>query len=199
MLGGIKSLVLASRNADKIKELQLGLEALGVEVKSSLDFPSLEDVDEDANTLEGNAYKKAEYTYRMTGLPSLADDTGLEVDALNGEPGVFSARYAGENVTYADNVKKLLKELGTKHNRDARFRTVVCLVCDEGVFTFQGVCDGTILDHTMGTGGFGYDPVFKPIGYDKTFAELTPEIKNEISHRGKAIKQFVNFLKDIFS
>lgn len=187
-------LVLASRNKHKIEEIQSMLAKLGIEVFSALDFPDLEEVDEDQTTLEGNALKKARYVYQVTGLPALSDDTGLEVDALNGAPGVYSARYAGEDASYQDNVLKLLKELGDTEERSARFRTVVALVTEEGERTFEGEVEGVILSAQTGDGGFGYDPVFQPLGYNQTFAELDSVEKNWISHRGRAIKKFVDFL-----
>ena len=187
-------LVLASRNKHKIEEMQAMLSKLGIEVLSALDFPELEEVDEDQPTLEGNALKKARYVHEVTGIPALSDDTGLEVDALNGAPGVYSARYAGEDASYQDNVLKLLKELGETENRTARFRTVVALVTGKDEFTFEGKVEGEILNEQKGEGGFGYDPVFQPEGYDLTFAELDAAEKNRISHRGRAIKKFVDFL-----
>ena len=187
-------LVLASRNKHKIEEMQAMLSKLGIEVLSALDFPELEEVDEDQPTLEGNALKKARYVHEVTGIPALSDDTGLEVDALNGAPGVYSARYAGEDASYQDNVLKLLKELGETENRTARFRTVVALVTGKDEFTFEGKVEGVILSEQKGEGGFGYDPVFQPEGYDLTFAELDAAEKNRISHRGRAIKKFVDFL-----
>lgn len=192
------TIVLASRNKHKIKELRETLSPLGIELKSTYDFPNLEEVEEDADTLEGNALKKARYVHEQTGFPALSDDTGLEVDALNGRPGVFSARYAGENASDQENVDKLLDELAglPMERRGAQFRTVAALVTDEGFHTFEGVCRGTIRTKERGNGGFGYDPVFIPAGYKKTFAELDPEIKNEISHRGKAIMKFFEWLKE---
>lgn len=187
-------LVLASRNKHKIEELQSMLSKLGIEVLSALDFPNLEEVDEDQPTLDGNALKKARYVHQVTGLPALSDDTGLEVDALDGAPGVYSARYAGENVTYQDNVLKLLRELGDTEDRTARFRTVVALVTEDSEHTFEGAVEGEILTAQKGEGGFGYDPVFLPEGYELTFAELDSAEKNRISHRGRAIKKFVDFL-----
>ena len=187
-------LVLASRNKHKIEEMQVMLSKLGIEVLSALDFPELEEVDEDQPTLEGNALKKARYVREVTGIPALSDDTGLEVDALNGDPGVYSARYAGEGASYQDNVLKLLNELGDAEDRTARFRTVVALVTGKDEFTFEGKVEGVILSEQKGEGGFGYDPVFQPEGYDLTFAELDAEEKNRISHRGRAIKKFVDFL-----
>lgn len=192
----MKKLVLASRNRDKIEELRDTLRPLGITLMSSYDFSELEEVVEDRETLEGNALKKAEYTYRETGIPSVADDTGLEVDALDGEPGVYSARYAGDDATYEDNTRKLLKELQYVPNdkRSARFRTVVAFVDGEQQKTFNGVCEGRILKKQRGDKGFGYDPVFQPKQYSKTFAELSADKKHEISHRGKAIQKFVDWL-----
>ncbi|MEQ9264618.1 MAG: RdgB/HAM1 family non-canonical purine NTP pyrophosphatase [Balneolaceae bacterium] len=188
-------LVLASRNKNKIEEMRAIVSNLGIEVLSALDFPHLEEVEEDLPTLEGNALKKARYVFQQTGIPSLSDDTGLEVDALDGRPGVYSARYAGEGATYQDNVLKLLAELNGKHERGARFRTVVALVTDMEEQTFEGFVEGEITKEQTGDGGFGYDPVFRPIGYTETFAELDSSEKNRISHRGKAIQKFVAFLE----
>lgn len=176
--------------------MQALVSGLGIEILSTLDFPELEEVDEDQPTLEGNALKKARYVHSVTGLPSLSDDTGLEVDALDGAPGVYSARYAGENVTYQDNVLKLLRELEGESERSARFRTVVALVSSEDENLFHGVCNGVILTEQRGEKGFGYDPVFKPEGYDQTFAELSSEVKNEISHRGRAVHKFISFIEE---
>lgn len=195
----IKTIVLASRNPDKVKELRETLAGLDVDIKSALDFPGLKEVEEDAPTLEGNALKKARYVYDETGLPSLADDTGLEVDALDGRPGVFSARYAGESATYRDNLEKLLDELAgvEPKGRGARFRTVAAFVSHAGTHTFEGICRGRILETPKGEGGFGYDPVFRPEGYDKTFAQLSPDEKNNISHRGRAIRKFYDWLRSV--
>lgn len=191
------TIVLASRNKHKIEELRAILGELGVELKSALDFEALREVEEDQPTLEGNALKKARYVYGQTGFPALADDTGLEVDALNGRPGVYSARYAGENATYGENVEKLLEELNavTAGERRAQFRTVIAFVSGEGEHTMQGVCRGAITDTPRGDKGFGYDPVFQPDGYSQTFAELDQEEKNRISHRGLAIAEFISFLR----
>jgi XTP/dITP diphosphohydrolase len=192
------TIVLASRNEHKIIELRQTLEPLGIELKSALDFSNLKEVEEDKLTLEGNAIKKAQYVYEETGLPALADDTGLEVDALDGRPGVFSARYAGEEATYEENVQKLLAELAGVEPKDrkAQFRTVAALVSDEGTHTFEGVCRGEILTEKRGAKGFGYDPVFQPEDYKETFAEMDPETKNKISHRGRAIQQLLDWLKE---
>jgi XTP/dITP diphosphohydrolase len=137
---------------------------LGIELASTRDYPGVEEVVEDKPTLEGNALKKARFWYRKTGLPSLADDTGLEVDALNGAPGVYSARYAGEQAAYADNVHKLLRELEGIQNRKARFRTVIAFVDGEEEQIFEGICKGEIIREPRGEKGFGYDPVFLPRG-----------------------------------
>lgn len=188
-------LVLASQNKNKIEEMRYILSDLGIEVLSALDFPHLEEVEEDLSTLEGNALKKARYVHQQTGIPSLSDDTGLEVDALDGRPGVYSARYSSENATYQENVLKLLSELKGKHERGARFRTVVAFVTDKEEHTFEGFVEGEITTEQTGDGGFGYDPVFKPSGYIETFAELDNSEKNRISHRGRAIQNFVSFLK----
>ncbi|MCH2450131.1 MAG: RdgB/HAM1 family non-canonical purine NTP pyrophosphatase [Gracilimonas sp.] len=192
----LDKLVLASQNPHKIEEMQQILSPLGIEVLSSKDFPNLKEVIEDRPTLKGNALKKAQYVSKETRLPALSDDTGLEVEALNGRPGVYSARYAGRNASYQDNVLKLLEELNGRSNRAAQFRTVVALV-DEGLeYTFEGVCKGEIITEEKGNKGFGYDPVFKPDGFDETFAELDSATKNEISHRGRAIQNFVQFLME---
>lgn len=190
----ISELVLATRNKDKIKELEPQLEPLGITVKSALDFPELEEVVEDLPTLEGNALKKARYVQKITQLPALSDDTGLEVEALNGAPGVYSARYAGENVTYDDNVVKLLSEMSGKENRKAQFRTVIAFVTGEEEYVFEGVATGTIITERRGGMGFGYDPVFLSDSSNRTFAEMTIEEKHRVGHRGKATQAFIEFL-----
>ena len=187
-------LVLASRNKNKIEEMKSLVSNLGIEVFSALDFPGLEEVEEDLPTLEGNALKKARYVHQVTGLPSLSDDTGLEVDALNGAPGVYSARYAGEDANYQDNVLKLLSAMQGIKARNAQFRTVVALVTDTEEFTFEGICEGMITETQKGEKGFGYDPVFLPNGFEETFAELDASTKNKISHRGRAIQKFIQLL-----
>lgn len=194
----MNTLVLASRNEHKIEELRATLKDVGIELKSALDFPELEEVEEDRPTLEGNALKKARYVYQATGMPSLSDDTGLEVEALDGRPGVYSARYAGEDATYQDNLEKLLEELSgvAAGSRKAQFRTVVALITDEGTYTFEGICRGTILEEARGSKGFGYDPVFRPEGYSETFAEMDGAVKNKISHRGIAVEKLKIFVKN---
>ncbi len=185
---------LASGNPDKVKELKHMLEPLGCKVVSALDYSGIDAVEEDQPTLEGNALKKARFWRQKTGLPTLADDTGLEVDALGGEPGVLSARYAGESATYQDNVTRLLKNMEDKSDRKARFRTVIALAGEEETL-FEGVCEGEIIRNPRGAGGFGYDPVFLPRGYNETFSEMSCAEKNTISHRGKALARVVEFLR----
>lgn len=189
-------LILASRNKNKIEEMKQLVAHLGIDVFSALDFPDLEEVEEDKPTLEGNALKKARYVNQQTGIPALSDDTGLEVKALDGAPGVFSARYAGENASYQDNVLKLLDALKGKENRVAQFRTVVALVDGDQEWTFEGVCKGKIIEEQIGKKGFGYDPIFMPDEFAETFAQMDPNIKNLISHRGKAVQRFLEFLEE---
>jgi XTP/dITP diphosphohydrolase len=197
-------LVLATRNRHKLEEMQLALGNSGFELKSAFDYPGLEEVVEDGDTLEENALKKARYTYEMTKLPSISDDTGLEVDALGGAPGVYSARYAGENATYEQNVERLLFDLDRHERRQfqtvsrrARFRTVIALVCAAGEYLFEGICDGQILREPRGEKGFGYDPVFMPLGHLESFAEMDATTKNDISHRGRAMRAFAEALPGI--
>ena len=194
-------LVLATRNKNKIVELNSVLSGSGIQVRSAFDFAELDEVVEDQPTLEGNALKKALYTFNETKLPSLADDTGLEVDALEGRPGVFSARFAGKKATYQDNVLKLVDELNQKMKNgilppySARFRTVLAYATAEGHEVFHGVCEGNIVLEPAGTNGFGYDPIFVPDGYHQTFAQMDGELKNKISHRGKAVDLFKVYIQ----
>lgn len=192
------TILLATANPHKAAELQRMLEDVGIEVLTLADLPSEisgEQVEEDEPTLEGNALKKARYWADRSGLSTLADDTGLEVEALGGAPGVFSARYAGEDATYEDNVRKLLAELQGTEERKAQFRTVLALISSEGEYLFDGRCEGVILDEIRGAGGFGYDPIFLPLGFEKTFAEMDATEKNAISHRGRALQAFVEWVK----
>ncbi len=181
-------LVLATRNLHKVEELQALLGPGNVEIVPASAFPDVPDVVEDGDTFEANAIKKAVTLARATGLPALADDSGLEVDALKGAPGVRSARYAGEPVSHDANNRKLLEALRDEKNRTARFRCVLALAEPSGeVRTVEGVCEGHIAGACRGTGGFGYDPLFIPDGYRETFAELSPMEKNLLSHRGRAV------------
>ena len=190
-----ETIFLASGNTHKIEELKQVLQPLGIKLKSTLDYPDAEEVVEDQPDLQGNALKKAKFWWNKTGLPSISDDTGLEVDALNGAPGVYSARYAGENPTYDDNVNKLLAELKGEKSRSAQFRTVIAFVDGSDNYFFEGICRGKIIDEKRGDKGFGYDPIFVPEGFEKTFAELRAEEKNKISHRGRAVQKFIDFLR----
>jgi XTP/dITP diphosphohydrolase len=187
-------LVFASNNKNKIKEIQLLLPST-IQLKSLEDISCLEEIPETADTIEGNAILKANYVSEIYGYNCFADDTGLEVEALNGEPGVFSARYAGEQKDSNDNMDKLLANLKNKSNRNAQFKTVIALNIDGKQHLFKGIIKGQIIEEKIGTNGFGYDPIFVAEGYDKTFAELTLEEKANISHRGLAVKQLIAFLK----
>ena len=157
-----------------------------------------EELPETKDTLEGNSLQKAEYVHSRFYLPCFADDTGLEVEALNGAPGVFSARYAGGQKNSEDNIALLLKNLAGNPNRNARFRTVITLIGLNGIHTFEGIVNGVILDTKKGRAGFGYDPVFQPEGYTKSMAEMTLEEKNLISHRGIAVRSLIAYLKAYF-
>lgn len=197
----MKPLLLATRNPGKVQELTEILRDLPVEIRSLLDYPAVPDIIEDGNTLEDNALKKARAAFEQTQVPSLADDSGLEVFHLNMEPGVRSARYSGEKATYDENNKKLLDALrdATPEQRQAQFRCVVAFVA-HGIEEFaEGVCPGMIANRPRGDGGFGYDPVFIPEGFEETFAELRPQIKNRISHRGVAMEAMKEFLSKYFT
>lgn len=187
-------LVFASNNQNKIKEIQLLLPE-NIQVLSLEDVGCFEDIPETADTIEGNAILKADYVTQKFGYNCFADDTGLEVEALNGEPGVYSARYAGEQKDANDNMDKLLSNLKDKDNRKAQFKTVIALNLDGRQHLFTGIIKGKIIEEKIGTNGFGYDPIFVADGYVKTFAELTIEEKSGISHRGLAVKQLIDFLK----
>lgn len=189
------SLVLATGNPGKVEELQSLLADLSVELIPASHLENAPEVEEDADTLDGNALKKARAFHVFTDLPALADDTGLEVEALDGGPGVHTARFAGPNATPADNKRRLLEVMEGVDDRRARFRTVSALVEADGTaHTFEGTCAGTITTEPRGEGGFGYDPLFLPDGHDQTFAEMPPEQKNEISHRRKALDAVRAFL-----
>ena len=189
------SLVLATGNPGKVDELRALLADLPLTLRPASDLDDPPDVTEDADTLDGNARKKARAFHEHTGLPALADDTGLEVAALGGGPGVHTARFAGPDATPDDNKRRLLDVMEGVEDRRARFRTVAALVEDDGTTrTFEGICSGTITTEPQGDGGFGYDPLFLPDGRDQTFAEMPPETKNQISHRRKALDAVRQFL-----
>lgn len=186
-------LVFASNNQNKIKEIQL-LVPSSVQILSLEDIGCSEEIPETAETIEGNAILKADYVTRNYGYDCFADDSGLEVDALHGEPGVYSARYAGEQKNDNANMDKLLTNLENKTHRKANFKTVICLNLNGAQHLFTGIVNGTIIQEKIGSNGFGYDPIFVADGYTKTFAELTIQEKSAISHRGLAVKQLVDFL-----
>ncbi len=183
-------LLISTRNPHKLDEIRACLAAAHPHLLSAFDLPDLPEVEEDGDTLEANAMKKASVLARAAGLWAIADDTGLEVEALGGAPGVYSARYAGPDATYADNCAKLLRALRDQEDRHARFRTVIALSDPHGECRWvEGVCEGDILHEARGDGGFGYDPLFRPAGHEETFAEMAAELKNNISHRGRALRK----------
>jgi len=187
-------LVFATHNDHKLKEVQQLLPK-NIQLLSLKDIDCFDEIPETGDTLEENAKIKADHITQTYGLNCFSDDTGLLVDALNGAPGVYSARYAGEQKDASDNMQKLLNELNGKNNRKAHFKTVVHLNLNGEVHAFEGTVEGVITDKEQGKGGFGYDPIFKPNGFDKTFGELPSDVKNSISHRGRAIRKLVEFLK----
>ena len=192
----MKKLIFATNNPGKLKEIKellsdrfdiLSLAESGIETE----------IPEDFDTFEENALQKARFIYERTQIPVFADDSGLEVSALNGKPGVFSARYAGENCTPQDNIDKLLNELKNTSRRTARFVTEIAYVNESGQHRFfDGICEGEITREQQGKEGFGYDPVFTPKGYDETFAQMKAQLKNKISHRAKAVEKLVSFLSN---
>ena len=188
-------LVFASNNKNKIQELQSMLPET-ITIVSLESIGCFEDIPETADTIEGNAIQKANYVTEKFGYDCFADDTGLEVDTLNGEPGVFSARYAGEQRNADDNMNKLLVALLDKNNRRAQFKTVIALNLNGKQHLFTGIAKGKITLEKIGNQGFGYDPIFQPEGFPETFAQLSLDIKNKISHRGKATQQLITFLKE---
>ncbi len=188
-------LVFATHNLNKLKEVQ-ALVPAHITILSLTDIGCDEDIIEDAPTIEGNAVLKAQYVRDNYGYNCFADDTGLEVTALDGAPGVYSARYAGPQKSASDNMNKLLIALATKQDRAARFKTVIAFAKAEKIETFTGICEGEITKERQGDDGFGYDPIFKPTGYDVTFAQMAMSLKGKISHRGLAMQQFLAHLKD---
>lgn len=191
----MKTLVFATNNLHKLEEVR---DILGgsFRIASLKEIGCTDDIPETADTLEGNALQKARYVKEKFGYDCFADDTGLEVKALGGAPGIFSARYAGPGHDSEANMRKLLKELEGKTNRQAQFRTVIALLLDGQEYTFDGIVRGEILTERRGTAGFGYDPVFVPEGYMETFAEMGSEEKNRISHRARAVKKLADFLHE---
>lgn len=189
-------LVLASNNKNKIVEIQSILPDT-IKILSLEDIGCFEDIPETAETIEGNAILKANYVTEKYGYNCFADDSGLEVDVLNGEPGVYSARYAGNQKNDEDNINKLLIKLSDKKNRKAHFKTVIALNLNKHVHLFTGIAKGEIIQNRKGDNGFGYDPIFQPEGYDRTFAEFSLQEKSAISHRAKAVKELVSFLNNL--
>ena len=189
-------IILATHNTDKRKEMMAALADLNVEILSLVDFPQVGEIVEDGETLTENAIIKAKAVFDITGIPAISDDTGLSVDALHGAPGVYSARYAGENATYADNVEKLVDEMKNvlPENRGAQFQTIMVYIDKDTELIVDGVVKGQIANTSKGVGGFGYDPVFYIPEQEKTFAEMTIQEKNQISHRGIALRNLKGIL-----
>lgn len=193
--------IFATNNLHKLDEIRAKLNGESFTVLSLKDMHFHEEIPEDHDTLEGNANQKAKYIHARFGMNCFADDTGLEIEALNGEPGVYSARYAeltsevkpNEEISVA-NVRKVLQKLDGEKNRRAKFRTIITLILRDNIYNFEGEVKGRIINDKRGNLGFGYDPIFIPDGFDKTFAELPIDVKNKISHRGKAVEKLVQFL-----
>lgn len=192
------TLCFATNNTHKVKEIQ-SLLGNSFTLLSLADIGCAEELAEDQDTIEGNSLQKAQYVFDKYKVACFADDTGLEVEALQGAPGVYSARYAGEQRNAADNIRLLLKNLQGKENLNARFRTVVTLLTEKGTQQFEGILKGAITFEQRGTQGFGYDPVFVPEGYTQTLAQLSLAEKNTISHRARAVQKLVLFLKNSVS
>jgi len=191
----ISTIVLATQNRDKIKELRAIFAEFSVQVLTMEDFPGFPDVEETGKTLAENALLKAQAIHKFCAMPTIADDTGLEVDALNGAPGVYAARYAGEDATYADNVNKLLREMQNIKDRTARFVTATTFVNSEQKITALGKIEGVICKTPKGSAGFGYDSIFFVPGINKTFAEMSAEEKNLISHRSRSLRALIEKLQ----
>jgi XTP/dITP diphosphohydrolase len=185
----------ATNNSKKIEEVKAAL-GPGFEIVSLQEIGCAEELPETGDTLDYNAFEKARFVKENFGVDCFADDTGLEVEVLGGAPGVYSGRFAGEPRSDERNIELLLKKMQDKLHRKAKFRTVIALILDGKEYSFEGTAEGEILKEKVGNGGFGYDPVFRPEGFTRTFAELTLAEKNEISHRGKAVKALISFLSD---
>jgi len=190
----MKQLVFATNNKHKLEEIRIAIWNT-LEILSLADIGCHEDIPETADTLEGNASLKSNYVKKKYGYDCFADDTGLEIEALDGRPGVYSARYAGPGHDHQKNMDKVLAELAGKSNRKARFRTVISLLWDEEEYLFEGIANGVILTERHGGQGFGYDPIFQPEGFTQSFAEMNIEDKNRISHRGKAVRELIRFFQ----
>jgi XTP/dITP diphosphohydrolase len=189
----LKKIVFATGNPNKLKEINAAIKSF--KIVGLKDLGINEEIPETGITLKENALQKAKYVYDKTGLNCFSDDTGLEIEALNNRPGVYSAMYAGADCNAENNMQKVLKELSSIRNRKAKFKTVIALILNGKEFFFEGAVNGTVLKEKKGIGGFGYDPIFKPEGYKETFAEMSIGLKNKISHRGLAVKKLVAFLE----
>ena len=187
----VKKIVFATGNPNKLNEIKSAIN--GFEIVGLKDLGITEEIPETGNTLKKNALQKAKYVYDKTGLDCFSDDTGLEIEALNLRPGVYSAMYAGPDCNAENNMRKVLEELGETPNRNAQFKTVIALILEGKEYFFEGVVKGEILKEKTGKDGFGYDPIFRPLGYKESFAEMSIAQKNEISHRGLAVKKLVEF------
>ena len=187
-------IVFATNNMHKLEEVQEKLPEF-IKLKSLKDIGFSGDIPETGNTLEENASQKSHYIHERYHIDCFADDTGLEIEALNGDPGVYSARWAGEHCSFDDNMNKVLEQMNGKTNRKARFRTVISLIIDDKEYQFEGIVNGTILTEKHGEKGFGYDPIFMPEGYNISFAEMPLSEKNKISHRALAVNKLVDFLR----
>jgi XTP/dITP diphosphohydrolase len=189
-------IIFATNNLNKLKEIQQILPD-SIALLSLKDIGFEGDIPEDYETLAENAFQKAQYIFDRYSIPCFADDTGLEVEALAGDPGVYSARYAGEQCSAEDNMTKLLRNLADKQNRNATFRTAVAFVTELEKHLFEGQVEGKILETRDGEKGFGYDPIFQPLGYDLSFAQMPAEAKNKISHRGRAVRKFADYISSL--
>ena len=195
----MKKIVIASSNNHKVSEISVKIQPFFDEILSLSDFPEIGEIIEDGNTIEENSFKKSRASFEHTNIASIADDTTLEVDALNGDPGLFTARYAGEKATYEENMTKLLDNLdGIEDNlRTARFRTIISFVDGKNDFHVEGRLEGRILNKRIGNNGFGYDPIFQSTEFKMSLAEMDSKLKNEVSHRGLAIKNFISKIREI--
>jgi len=195
----MKKIVIASANNHKVSEISIKIQPFFDQILSLADFPEIGEIIEDGNTIEENSFIKSKAAFEYTKIASVADDTILEVDALNGDPGLFTARYAGENATYEENMTKLLEQLdGIEDSaRTARFRTIISYVNGVDDFHVEGIIEGKILNNRVGNNGFGYDPIFYSTEFNLSLAEMDSDLKNKISHRGLAIEKFVSKIKKL--
>ncbi|KAA1300205.1 MAG: non-canonical purine NTP pyrophosphatase, RdgB/HAM1 family [Candidatus Marinimicrobia bacterium] len=195
----MKKIVIASSNNHKVSEISVKIQPFFDKILSLSDFPEIGEIIEDGNTIEENSFKKSRASFEHTNIASIADDTTLEVDALNGDPGLFTARYAGEKATYEENMTKLLDNLdGIEDSlRTARFRTIISFVDGKNDFHVEGRLEGRILNKKIGNNGFGYDPIFQSTEFKMSLAEMDSKLKNEVSHRGLAIKNFISKIREI--